>query len=430
MKSIIRIIIHAYYRFLKFLLGKESFRKSQIEIEDSFALILNSIAFLVSAFYVIVLSIYGLFVPMIPIIIVFAGTVIGFILFRFGLFIPAKTSVLSLLYLTIYISSAADSFETAIHLYFFVLLLASYVVYGYKRVFYSLAFSIVTIILYLFSNLSNFSFYPEFNFNNEQIQFFFTVNSIVFTFLLSFTLYAYMRMLYFQSKTIKKKNEELKKTNEELDYLLYSTSHDLKAPLATMSGLIEIAKMTDSSVDRTKYDSLIKENIQKMDGFIEEVISIFKNAKLNVTKESVNPKLIVEELSFGFKDELMMKNIDLKLDLVDCEIQTDPMRLKSILRNLISNAIKYYDVQKPYPEVSVKMYTNDKSLVIDVNDNGIGIQDTENIFKVFYRSNKQVQGDGLGLFIAKEMSTALNATLEVNSELNKGSSFSLKVPLN
>ena len=109
---------------------------------------------------------------------------------------------------------------------------------------------------------------------------------------------------------------------------------------------------------------------------------------------------------------------------------TDPVRLKIILSNLISNAIKYYNpiIKSPFIEVKIKYDTQSAS--IRIIDNGIGIPQTHisNIFKMFYRASEIAKGSGIGLYIVKETVEKIKGTVTVKSKVGEGTEFEITIP--
>ena len=109
---------------------------------------------------------------------------------------------------------------------------------------------------------------------------------------------------------------------------------------------------------------------------------------------------------------------------------TDSRRLKIILSNLISNAIKYHSVRKENPFIEVKVECDSRKAVIRIIDNGSGIEEKhhENIFKMFYRGNENTKGSGLGLYIVKETVEKIQGSILVSSTVGKGSEFVITLP--
>ena len=109
---------------------------------------------------------------------------------------------------------------------------------------------------------------------------------------------------------------------------------------------------------------------------------------------------------------------------------TDGRRISIILKNLISNSIKYHDFKKNNQFIRVEIAYSGSSAIVTVADNGIGIdkEHLDNIFKMFYRADEGSKGSGLGLYIVKETVDKLNGRIEVVSEASKGTSFKITIP--
>lgn len=229
---------------------------------------------------------------------------------------------------------------------------------------------------------------------------------------------------------MEKRNRELKKVNSELDKFVYSASHDLRAPLASVLGLVAIARLDDGS-ERNNHLNLIEKSIQKLDGFISDIIDFSRNARLEIIKEEIN----FEKLIHDVMDDLKYLDDSSKiLRMVNITGQgsfyTDPRRLKIILSNLISNAFKYHTPKKENPFIEVRVDRSPRQVVIQVIDNGLGIgeQHLDNIFKMFYRGHETTKGSGLGLYIVKETVEKIEGTIQVSSTPGEGSTFTITLP--
>ncbi|MEO5777551.1 MAG: PAS domain S-box protein [Flavobacterium sp.] len=233
-------------------------------------------------------------------------------------------------------------------------------------------------------------------------------------------------------------NSELKKTNEELDRFVYSTSHDLRAPLKSMIGLINITAkdVKNKSQDNAEYNTILErltmlnKSASKLDHFIEDILNFSRNARMEPESNEIAFEELVGEVTANLKysDE---KNIDFKVIINSKEkFVTDYKRLRVILNNIISNAYKYSDADKENSFINV-IFTCDKNkATIIIKDNGIGIaqSDTEKVFDMFYRTTSLSTGSGLGLYIVKETVEKLNGKFSVESELGLGSAFCIEIP--
>ena len=230
---------------------------------------------------------------------------------------------------------------------------------------------------------------------------------------------------------IEVKNAELIKVNSELDRFVYSASHDLRAPLASILGLVKLTKLDNDPKNRMEYLEMVERSIHKLDGFIHDIINYSRNARTELESRKVDFNVLIKDiltsLQFQEKSNRIRKDVQVQ---GEGEFYTDPKRLEIILFNLITNAIKYHKIDQPDPYVVVRVNYSDYDAVIEVIDNGIGIDRNhqESIFKMFYRADERSNGSGLGLFIAKETVEKLRGTLSVHSVVGKGSTFRFKVP--
>ncbi len=233
------------------------------------------------------------------------------------------------------------------------------------------------------------------------------------------------------AEELKAKNQELSKANAELDKFVYHTSHNLRAPLANIMGLIEIMFQEDSASERANYLELTRKCVQNLDETIGDIIDYSRNARLGIHKVSIQLIDLIHEVVNGLIYMHQAKNIELKL-LVPEEmlVLTDPTRLKIILANLLSNAIKYMHPQRPNPWVLVEAKGQDRFFYIKVQDNGIGIPENyaERVFEMFFRASNQDVGSGLGLYIVKETIQQLEGKLSLSSQPEVGTTFELTFP--
>lgn len=234
-------------------------------------------------------------------------------------------------------------------------------------------------------------------------------------------------------QTLQLQNTELRKTNSELDRFVYSTSHDLRAPLTSLLGLINILdeNMLPTEFDQKELIEMMKLSITKLDNFIEDIINYSRNSRMEVEKDEINFKELINESRQSLK--YMKGDSGLKINVEVDQIGkfiSDRMRILVNMNNLISNAIKYHDKTKPNPHVNITVHSDALKAIVTVEDNGIGIADDkqEKIFDMFYRATKLSKGSGLGMYIAKETQRKLNGTITVASKLDKGTTFTVIIP--
>jgi signal transduction histidine kinase len=230
---------------------------------------------------------------------------------------------------------------------------------------------------------------------------------------------------------ISKKNEELNKINYELDSFVNRTSHDLKAPLNSVLGIITTAKKEINVNLLHEYLSLQEKTLRRMNNLIQDIIDFSKNKRLRLDLKEIDFKEIVIH---GLEDHAYMSNapkVKKNIEINHYEkFVSDARRISVIINNLVSNAIKYADVAKAQPEMGIKITVADSAATIEVTDNGIGIEEKnlDNIFTLFYSFTNSVSGSGLGLYIVKETTEKLNGYITVNSKKGQGTTIKIVLP--
>lgn len=225
------------------------------------------------------------------------------------------------------------------------------------------------------------------------------------------------------------KNIQLAKTNEELDRFVYSASHDMRAPLSSLLGLINISEKTNKVEELHTYLHMMKGRIQTMEGFIKEVTDYSRNTRLDLALEEINLEQVIREVNQNLSD--MSGRIRIAFDFPEkIMLLTDSGRLKVILNNLISNAYKYHRLDQPDPYISFSANRNHNRVIITITDNGTGIEPDyhHKIFDMFFRASIKSEGSGLGLYIVKETLQKMGGTIRVESTPGEGSSFTFSIP--
>jgi two-component system sensor histidine kinase/response regulator len=237
--------------------------------------------------------------------------------------------------------------------------------------------------------------------------------------------------LYQTRKQLKSKVDELQKANDELNRFVYSTSHDLRSPLANILGILNLAKLQQpgKGQDSNDYFAMIESCVNKMDVFIHKTIEYYKGIRLDDVNEDIDFKKM-----FADSIELCnMQNPQIVFDVnVDqsVEFSSDGFRLSLILNNLISNAVKYQRAGEANPKVKLTATVSGQQALIHIEDNGVGIieEHLNKIFQIFFRSTDFKNGLGIGLYIVKEALTRIGGDISVKSDFGKGTSFTLTVP--
>lgn len=237
-----------------------------------------------------------------------------------------------------------------------------------------------------------------------------------------------MHSLMMKNVELSEAIQMLEKINAELDKFVYSASHNLRAPLTSILGLISLMRIDGQD---SQYLQLMEQSIRRLDGFITDIISYSKNARQEVEYAPVafEPLLrnVFADLAFFNARPSIRIEISVTEDGTFC---SDVKRLEMVLSNLISNAFKYHNYmqQDPYIHANVVVSPSEAAITIQDNGQGIASEHIDKIFKMFYRAAESSDGSGIGLYIVKEVVQKLGGTIEVRSELGKGTTFSLRIP--
>lgn len=235
------------------------------------------------------------------------------------------------------------------------------------------------------------------------------------------------------NEALHSQNEELKKINRELDSFVYSVSHNLKAPLMSVLGLINLAKMEDEKLGNAfgSYFGMMERSIHKLDDTLKEILEYSRNARQELAIEEVDVTRIItdnlERMQYLPGSEKLRKDVNIN---VAAPLLSDAYRISVIFNNLISNAIKYADQDKEDSFLRINIDIDERSARFVVEDNGIGIakEYLEKVFDMFFRATMQKEGAGLGLYIVKETIEKLYGTIQVESEPRVGTSFIIEIP--
>ena len=230
---------------------------------------------------------------------------------------------------------------------------------------------------------------------------------------------------------LSEKNDELKKINAELDRFVYSASHDLRAPLTSLLGLVNIAQLEDNNEKVAGYLEKMKISVSKLDALISDIINVSRNARLGLIAEQVDFKDLAEETIEHLKYLPSANCVKTEISVQsDQPFYSDPKRIRVLMSNLISNAYRYHDPRKEEPYIGISVEVKDDQAQVVIRDNGKGIdpEHIERIFEMFFRATADTEGSGLGLYIVKETVEKLNGTIKVDSNLGQGSTFKISLP--
>ena len=226
--------------------------------------------------------------------------------------------------------------------------------------------------------------------------------------------------------------DDLYRQNKELHQFAYIVSHNMRSPVANIVGLANLLELfKDDAETQAQTLQELKKSVNNLDTVIKDLSYILtvNNANKELLKEPVNFQDLLQQVLIDLQPQILATDADITIPAKALMLRTNRAYIHSIFYNLISNAIKYRSHHTPF--IKIDFYPTEEHMVIYVADNGKGIdlkKHSHDLFKPYKRFDFKVEGKGLGLFLVKSHVEALGGHLTLKSELNKGSTFYIKLP--
>ena len=420
-------------RFKGFLLKETTFGSRNIYKRAVLRAQLSLLGVSVGLIYTVLDLYHALYVsiPFYIALIIVSG--IAFFTNRVGKYQIANLIFLSMLIFLLYAFADNDVNRTGVSSYFIVYALIALTLYGYEQIQWGLLFSCLAFAGFFIAYYLDLPpLITRVDYSEVYINISFITNFVVSLTVAVSLLFFSLDLNYKTEQELSMNNQLLTKANRELDRFVYSASHDLRAPLSSLLGLIEISQRTNDPEEIKHCLSMMKVRVADLDLFIKDIIDYSRNARQEIYNENFNVLELAKEVTDGLKFGTGMEEIFIKYEIdPTMKIIADRSRLKVVLNNIIGNALKYSSPQKEEQLISIRANSEGKRLKVLIEDNGIGIapEHQPKIFDMFYRASEKSQGSGLGLYIVKETLDKLNGKIEVSSSIGHGSTFRLEIPL-
>lgn len=238
------------------------------------------------------------------------------------------------------------------------------------------------------------------------------------------------------ANNFKKMAQQLEEKTDELEEFSYRTSHDLRSPLVSSIAVLTIAQESLQNKDITRAEQSVDmahKSLQKLESLVQDILALSKTKNSEEENTQADVKEIIDEAleKFNHMDNFDRLEFDIRLKHSD-EPVTKLSRLKLIIENLISNAIKYQDPDEENPFVQIITETLDGKMTISIEDNGLGIpkKHQADMFKMFKRFHPNASfGSGLGLYMMKKSADLIKGNL-IYKNTGEGSKFTLIIPEN
>lgn len=400
---------------------------------------LSIVCVLVSIIYSIIDMSSGVFYSALAYAVLLTSSFVVMLLLRAGKYSAAKIILMVNANFVVFFSAINDPTPTGTCMLFIPAGTGSFAMLGFRERWKAIVLAAFSVILFAIAFFGNVRIPHE-----PPSQIYITV-SFIFNFVISLSIV--VSIIYLlgnmneisetelreSEKSEKKKNDQLQKINTELDQFVYSVSHDLRSPLSSIQGLVGIGKASRDTDEMKKCFALIEDRVKAQSFYSNEIIEIYRNNRAELRPERLNLKAVVRDVVKEISFESGASYINFKIAIDEkLTVETDNVRLRSILFNLIGNAIKYHDPEKAEKFILIGANQNDSEVEIFVEDNGKGIapEHLPKIFDMFYRASEDSKGSGLGLYIVKEMATKMNGRIAAQSEIGKGTKFTLQFSMN
>ena len=231
-------------------------------------------------------------------------------------------------------------------------------------------------------------------------------------------------------------NHQLTRTNVDLDTFVYTASHDLKAPITNIEGLLHALRDTlpgavqqDDNVGYLLH--LLEQTVARFQLTLTQLTDVSRLQRAPVEPaELVELAPVVEAVRLDLLPAIAAAATRLTVEVVlSLRVPFSPANLRSIVYNLLSNAIKYCSPERP-SQVWVRAEQTPQALVLTVQDNGLGLSERQQrqLFGLFQRLHTHVEGTGIGLYITKHLIENAGGTITVQSQLNEGTTFTVTFP--
>lgn len=419
-------------KFRDIIIGKDTYIVSWVEYKNA---ILRGHLIVVSIFvgltYLITDSLNGIQGNQFYYLAVIISAIITLFLNRKGKYRLANVLFMLMINAIIFLFASNDYVRSGVYMFFVISGITGFALFGHKDRNLAIGFASLSAVLFFLSYWGGFSIQPKQVFTEEFLRINFAINFIIALATGIALLYFLIDVNYAAERELLIKNDLLVKTNNELDRFVYSASHDLRAPLRSLLGLIEVSQKSVSQEEIDQCLDLMKQRIHNMDDFIREIIDFSRNSRQEIKNDRFLLLPVVKEIIDDLKFADGLEQIYVRLNIPSTlEINTDLTRLKVILNNLIGNAFKYHDDLKEQQEVFIRAATEQDQVRIDIEDNGLGIAEEHQskIFEMFYRASEKSQGSGLGLYIVRETLSKLKGSIQLKSKAGGGSVFTIWVP--
>jgi signal transduction histidine kinase len=226
------------------------------------------------------------------------------------------------------------------------------------------------------------------------------------------------------------------RVNIDLDNFIYTASHDLRAPITNIEGLV-LALVSELPAEAAPQSQvafilqLMQDSVDRFKRTIDQLTDVSKlQREYGAAAEHVPLASVVEDVRLDLEPFIQSLGAEVRIDIADCPpFPLSEKNLRSVVYNLLSNALKYHAPERR-PQVRLRAWCEDQHLLLTVEDNGLGLDAAgqQKLFGMFQRLHDHVEGSGIGLYMVKRMIENAGGHIEVKSALGVGSTFLVYLP--
>ncbi len=231
----------------------------------------------------------------------------------------------------------------------------------------------------------------------------------------------------------KQVEDKLKEKIKDLDTFIYRSSHDLKGPISSMKGLINMAKMEIDNVEANEFFEMMEKSVSHLDSILMDLLSITKIAQGQKNLTVINFDEVINEILLSLQNLTNFSKIKFNKKIIQQhDFLSDRALINNILQNLILNSIVYRRSEQNLGNTKIEITEKETFLEIIIEDDaeGIPVHMQDKVYEMFYRGNLKSSGTGLGLYIVKTAIEKLEGSIVLQSTVNVGTKFIIHLPVN
>lgn len=226
-------------------------------------------------------------------------------------------------------------------------------------------------------------------------------------------------------------NEELRKTNEELDQFAHNLTHDIRGPIVSAMGATDLLQESESLYEVREIAAMMRGALQKLENYVNDLNDYYLLRRGELVTTEVDFERLSADMERLYSVDALVNQVTFTTSVAQGHaFKSCLVPLRIIITNLLTNAFQNQRQEEQQRTVHLEMLVQNGVAVIKVTDNGTGIEQAymEEIFRLFYRASHRLPGSGFGLYNVQTAAKRLNGRIEVISELDKGTTFTILIP--